>query len=119
MHNLKLPSGVDVERMGRHHLEAVRAKMRYFQVIKTVLARTIARCTGFETPDCPLMSTGKLLRVRDLTHGIVRLLLQTSDNRQLSEVIIVCTQSGPKTLGLIRLRVGAWRESGSSYRLRQ
>jgi MerR family mercuric resistance operon transcriptional regulator len=41
--------------MGHHHLEVVRAKIRDLQTIETVLARTIARCTGSDTPDCPLL----------------------------------------------------------------
>ncbi|AHD11701.1 helix-turn-helix domain-containing protein [Phaeobacter sp. JH20_36] len=45
----------EVERMGRHHLEVVRDKIRDLQVIETVLAQTIARCTGSDTPDCPLL----------------------------------------------------------------
>ena len=45
----------EVERMGRHHLDVVRAKIRDLQAIETVLARTIARCTGSDTPDCPLL----------------------------------------------------------------
>lgn len=45
----------EVEVMGRHHLEVVRAKIRDLQVIETVLAQTIARCTGSDTPDCPLL----------------------------------------------------------------
>ncbi|MDF0603357.1 helix-turn-helix domain-containing protein [Psychromarinibacter sp. C21-152] len=46
----------EVERMGRHHLEVVRAKIRDLQAIETVLAGTIARCTGGDTPDCPLLN---------------------------------------------------------------
>ena len=45
----------EVERMGRHHLEVVRDKIRDLQVIETVLAQTNARCTGSDTPDCPLL----------------------------------------------------------------
>jgi MerR family transcriptional regulator, mercuric resistance operon regulatory protein len=45
----------DVERMGRHHLELVRAKIRDLQAIEGILAQTIARCTGAQTPDCPLL----------------------------------------------------------------
>ncbi|SER93723.1 transcriptional regulator [Tranquillimonas rosea] len=45
----------EVERMGRHHLDVVRAKIRGLQAIETVLAGTIARCTGADTPDCPLL----------------------------------------------------------------
>ena len=45
----------EVERMGRHHLEVVRDQIRDLQVIETVLAQTIARCTGSDTPDCPLL----------------------------------------------------------------
>ncbi|MGR3510114.1 MAG: MerR family transcriptional regulator [Sulfitobacter sp.] len=45
----------EVERMGRHHLDVVRAKLRDLQAIETVLAGTIAHCTGTDTPDCPLL----------------------------------------------------------------
>lgn len=45
----------EVERMGCHHLDVVRAKIRDLQAIESVLARTIARCTGSDTPDCPLL----------------------------------------------------------------
>jgi MerR family mercuric resistance operon transcriptional regulator len=45
----------EVERMGRHHLGVVRAKIRDLQEIETILAETIARCTGSDTPDCPLL----------------------------------------------------------------
>jgi MerR family mercuric resistance operon transcriptional regulator len=45
----------EVERMGRHHLDVVRDKIRDLQAIEAVLAGTIARCTGTDTPDCPLL----------------------------------------------------------------
>lgn len=45
----------EVERMGRHHLDVVRAKIRDLQAIEAVLAGTIARCTSTDTPDCPLL----------------------------------------------------------------
>lgn len=45
----------EVERMGRHHLDVVRAKIRDLQAIEAVLAQTISRCTGADTPDCPLL----------------------------------------------------------------
>ena len=45
----------EVERMGRHPLEVVRDKIRDLKAIETVLAQTIARCTGSDTPDCPLL----------------------------------------------------------------
>ena len=45
----------EVERMGRHHLDVVRAKIRDLQAIEVILDRTIARCTGSDTPDCPLL----------------------------------------------------------------
>jgi MerR family mercuric resistance operon transcriptional regulator len=45
----------EVERMGRHHLDVVRAKIRDLQAIETVLAGTISCCTGADTPDCPLL----------------------------------------------------------------
>ncbi|MFW8635862.1 MerR family transcriptional regulator [Cribrihabitans pelagius] len=46
----------EVERMGRHHLDVVRAKIRDLQAIESVLAGTIACCTGTDTPDCPLLN---------------------------------------------------------------
>lgn len=45
----------EVEQIGRHHLDVVRAKIRDLQSIESVLARTIACCTGANTPDCPLL----------------------------------------------------------------
>ncbi|MEP2683366.1 MAG: helix-turn-helix domain-containing protein [Sulfitobacter sp.] len=45
----------EVERMGRHHLDVVRAKIRDLQAIETVLAGIISCCTGADTPDCPLL----------------------------------------------------------------
>lgn len=42
-------------RMGRHHLDVVRIKIRDLQAIESVLAQTIAHCTGSDTPDCPLL----------------------------------------------------------------
>ena len=45
----------EVERVGRHHLDVVRSKIRDLQAIESVLARTIARCTGSDAPDCPLL----------------------------------------------------------------
>ena len=45
----------EVERMGRHHLDVVRTKIRDLQAIETVLAGTIACCTGSDAPECPLL----------------------------------------------------------------
>lgn len=45
----------EVERMGRHHLEVVRFKIRDLETIEDLLARTIARCTRDDTHDCPLL----------------------------------------------------------------
>ncbi|EYD71448.1 Heavy metal resistance transcriptional regulator HmrR [Limimaricola hongkongensis DSM 17492] len=45
----------EVERRGRHHLDVVRSKIRDLQAIESVLDGTIARCTGSDTPDCPLL----------------------------------------------------------------
>ncbi|MHA7876187.1 MerR family transcriptional regulator [Roseivivax sp.] len=45
----------EVARMGRHQLEVVRAKIRDLQAIEAVLSETISRCTGSDTPDCPLL----------------------------------------------------------------
>jgi MerR family mercuric resistance operon transcriptional regulator len=49
----------EVERIGRHHLDVVRAKIRDLQAIETVLAGTIQHCTGSDTPDCPLLDVLK------------------------------------------------------------
>ncbi|MDD9744873.1 MULTISPECIES: MerR family transcriptional regulator [Marinovum] len=48
-------SCAEVEKMGRHHLAAVRAKIRDLQNIEAVLAETIAQCSGSRTPECPLL----------------------------------------------------------------
>ena len=45
----------NVERMGRHHLDVVRAKIRDLQAIEAVLDKTIACCTGSDTSECPLI----------------------------------------------------------------
>lgn len=45
----------EVEKMGRRHLDVVRAKIRDLQGIEAVLAETIARCTGAGAPECPLL----------------------------------------------------------------
>lgn len=45
----------EVERLGRHQLDVVRAKIQDLRKIETTLAQTIARCTGASTPDCPLL----------------------------------------------------------------
>lgn len=45
----------EVERVGRHHLDVVRAKIRDLQAIEAVLAQTISRCTGSDAPNCPLL----------------------------------------------------------------
>ncbi|GAD57737.1 MAG: MerR family mercuric resistance operon transcriptional regulator [Limimaricola cinnabarinus] len=45
----------DVEKMGRHHLDVVRSKIRDLQGIETILSETISRCTGASTPACPLL----------------------------------------------------------------
>ncbi|OOY06947.1 helix-turn-helix domain-containing protein [Thioclava sp. F36-7] len=58
----------EIERMGSHHLDVVRAKIRDLQAIEIVLDRTIARCTGEETPDCPLLEVlikGPIKREKD------------------------------------------------------
>jgi MerR family transcriptional regulator, mercuric resistance operon regulatory protein len=45
----------DVEKMGRYHLDVVRAKIRDLQGIEIILSETISRCIGTSTPDCPLL----------------------------------------------------------------
>ena len=45
----------EVERIGRHHLDVVRSKIRDLQAIETVLATTIQRCSESDTPACPLL----------------------------------------------------------------
>lgn len=47
----------EVEKVGRHHLDVVRAKIRDLQAIERTLAGTISRCSGSDTPDCPLLDT--------------------------------------------------------------
>ncbi|SDE08641.1 MerR family transcriptional regulator [Limimaricola pyoseonensis] len=49
----------EVEQLGRHHLDVVRSKIRDLQAIETLLARTIASCTGTDSPDCPLLDVLK------------------------------------------------------------
>lgn len=45
----------DVQGIAEHHLQQVRAKMAALAEIEDVLARTIARCSGAHTPDCPVI----------------------------------------------------------------
>lgn len=47
----------EVERMGRRHLENVRAKIRDLEAIEAILSSTIEQCSGTSTPDCPLLET--------------------------------------------------------------
>ncbi len=62
----------EVERMGRHHLEVVRAKIRDLQAIETILARTIACCTGSDAPDCPLLDVlNERQTKQNLSKGLV------------------------------------------------
>ncbi|WP_245510637.1 MerR family transcriptional regulator [Antarcticimicrobium sediminis] len=46
----------EVEKRGRHHLDVVRAKIRDLQDIEAILADTIAKCSGSDTPECPLLT---------------------------------------------------------------
>lgn len=48
-------SCADVERIGRHHLEVVRSKIRDLQNIEAVLTDTVSRCAGGEAAGCPLL----------------------------------------------------------------
>lgn len=45
----------DVRAIAEHHLQQVRAKMTALAEIESALARTIARCSGEHTPDCPVI----------------------------------------------------------------
>lgn len=51
-----------VEKMGRHHLDVIRAKISDLQAIETILSETISSCTGAGTPDCPLLDVLSLKR---------------------------------------------------------
>ena len=46
----------EVEKRGRHHLEVVRTKIMDLQNIEAVLAETIAKCSGSDRPECPLLT---------------------------------------------------------------
>ena len=46
----------EVEKRGRHHLDVVRAKIRELQTIEAILAETIAKCSGSDDPECPLLT---------------------------------------------------------------
>ncbi|KAF0677166.1 MerR family transcriptional regulator [Profundibacterium mesophilum] len=54
----------EVEGVGRHHLGVVRAKIRDLQAIETRLSDTIARCSGADTPECPLLDVLNQSRLR-------------------------------------------------------
>ena len=45
----------EVERVGRHHLDVVRDKIRDLQTIEAILSATVERCTGSDAPNCPLL----------------------------------------------------------------
>jgi MerR family transcriptional regulator, mercuric resistance operon regulatory protein len=46
----------EVEKRGRDHLNVVRAKIRDLQNIEAILAETIAKCSGSDAPECPLLN---------------------------------------------------------------
>ena len=47
----------EVKLRTERHLVDIRAKIADLQRIETVLEETAARCTGDETPDCPILET--------------------------------------------------------------
>ncbi len=48
-------SCVEVERLARGHLAAVRGRLADLARMETVLAEMIARCAGGSVPDCPIL----------------------------------------------------------------
>ncbi|MGY3436817.1 MULTISPECIES: MerR family transcriptional regulator [unclassified Marinovum] len=46
----------EFEKRGQHHLDVVRAKISDLQNIETILAQTIAKCSGSDAPECPLLT---------------------------------------------------------------
>jgi MerR family mercuric resistance operon transcriptional regulator len=46
----------EVEKRGRDHLNVVRAKIKDLQNIEAILAETIAKCSGSDARECPLLT---------------------------------------------------------------
>ena len=46
---------MDVKPIAARHLEAVRTKLRDLVELETLLAKTIARCPGDDSTDCPVL----------------------------------------------------------------
>jgi len=47
----------EVERLARAHLESIREKIVDLQRMESVLSNTVAKCSGEDAPDCPLIGT--------------------------------------------------------------
>jgi MerR family mercuric resistance operon transcriptional regulator len=45
----------EVKKITNHHLQDIRAKLADLAELEHVLAKTIARCSGSEVPDCPVL----------------------------------------------------------------
>src|SRR5262245_44738397 len=45
----------EVKVIATHHLEDIRAKLSDLKKLERLLAKTVARCTGKKTPDCPFL----------------------------------------------------------------
>lgn len=46
----------EVETRGRRHLCVVLAEIRDVQNIQAIFAKTIAKCSGADTPECPFLT---------------------------------------------------------------
>lgn len=48
-------SCADVREIAAHHLDDIRAKIADLRKLETLLAKTIAQCSGRRVPDCPVV----------------------------------------------------------------
>jgi MerR family mercuric resistance operon transcriptional regulator len=45
----------EVREIAAHHLADIRAKLRDLEKLESLLAKTVARCSGRTAPDCPVL----------------------------------------------------------------
>jgi len=57
------PSCAEVRAIAKHHLDGIRTKINDLTKLERLLSRTIARCSGKNVPDCPVLD------ILDSRHG--------------------------------------------------
>lgn len=57
-------SCAEVREIARHHLKAIRAKINDLVKLERLLARTVARCSGRNVPECPVLDVLDIRRSR-------------------------------------------------------